>query len=81
MKRWLAARIPPPVFRAVWWISQLALTAVVLNAWVQLGLDRSDSSLLNAVLLSLIIGLPVALEWRHVDEVRGSAPVPAERSG
>ena len=81
MKRWIAARVPEPVFRALWWLMQLSLTAWVLWAWLGVALELSADALVTAVLYSLLVGVPVALEWRHVNEMRGAAPAVSRRSG
>lgn len=81
MKRWIAARVPEPVFRALWWFSQVLLTAGVLWTWLQVGLERTGDAVVTAALYSLLMGVPVALEWRHVGEMRRSAPVSVERPG
>ena len=74
MTRWLARRLPPGFFRGAWWILQLVLSAMVVGAWVDAASQRDGSGVGSAVLFTVLIGIPVALEWRHVREVSDSQP-------
>jgi hypothetical protein len=69
MRAWLSKRLPPEVFVVVWVVVMCAASLLVLAGWVIWVLDRTTGHAVPALVSTVVIGIPIALEWRHAGEV------------